>query len=369
MKFLPCALLMSALLLWSCSNDDDINEDISIATDFPDFSFLNFSQPGVILQYQYFADTQMGDFRDIASLDAINPGIQRVHIAGDVAGMYAGNQVWLKDLREGSVASAMNFFSESDTEFRSWTINSEMEVFSGYNDSNAFDNFRLRTISLNTGVVYDIPIGALGQNSIPAYRNKRLVFYENQSTPGGNQQSTLVLVNTDTVEVVGIDVLDESHIFGLTFGDQNDIYAFLSNGTYVRYDLDTFSVLEIQESSFDRVLDGSEIIVNNKLYFTFMVPEPSTIEDLPAVYDIINQTTVLVDVTSVLEALAEENGWTAINQTTMNFVPSQNAWLIGYRYTDTTNTAVGGFATITNESELLSHMEVSDFPWNLVVLE
>lgn len=362
-------LFLSAVLLCSCSdNDDAIILPVDTTTDFPDFTFLNFSGTSTLLQYEFLSFNQMGEYSDIAALDGINPNIQRVEIAGDVAGMYAGNMVWLKNFRNGTVSTGTNFFDESDTEFRSWTINSEQKVFSGYNDSDAFDNFRLRTINLNTSVVTDTQIGPLGQNSIPAYKDQHLVFYENQTTTVG-QQSTLVVVDTDEVSVIGLEVLNGVHIFGLAFGDNNDIYAFLSNNTYARYDVNSFTLLETNASSFNRVLDGSEQIINDILYYTFMQPEPTVIEDIPALYNIASQTTTLVDITPELDALSEANGWTNLNRTTMNYVDSLQAWLIGYSYIDTSGNVQGGVAKFSNEGVLLTHLDVTDHPWNMIVLE
>lgn len=369
MKKCIYTLFLSCLFLWSCSDDDDaMILPVDTTTDFPDFIFLNFSGSTTLLQYQFTSFNQMGEYSDIAALDGVNPNIQRVEIAGEVAGMYAGNMVWLKNFRTGTVSTGTNFFDESDTEFRSWTINSEQEVFSGYNDSDAFDNFRLRTFNLNTSVVSDTQIGALGQNSIPAYKDQRLVFYENQSTTVG-QQSTLVVVDTDEVSVIGLEVLNGVHIFGLTFGDNNDIYAFLSDNTYARYDVNSFTLLETNASSFTQVLNGSEQIINGILYFTFMQPEPTVIEDVPALYDIASQTTTLVDITPGLDTLSETNGWTNLTRTTMNYVDSLQAWLVGYRYVDSSGNTQGGIAKFSNDGILLTNLEVTDHPWNMIVLE
>lgn len=369
MRYFIYTLGLYTVLLCSCSDTDDDPVVVDTATDFPDFSFFNFSSDTELFQYQFTAFDQMGRFSDITALEAVSPNIQRVEIAGDVAGLYSGNMVWLKNVRTGSLSSGMNFFEESDTEFRSWTINSEQEVFSGYNDSNAFDNLRLRLISLNTGVVSDIQIGALSQNSIPAYRNGRLVFYENQTAVSGGQQSTLVVVNTDAVEVLSLDVLAGVHIFGLVFGDDNDFYTFLSNNTYVRYDATTFTQLETGPSSFNRFLDGSEQVVNGILYYTFMQSEPAVVPDFPAMYDIASQETTFVEITPALNTLASENGWADLQRTTFNYVASLEAWLIGYRYLDVAGNEVGGVAKFSIEGSLLTHLEVEHFPWNLVVLE
>ncbi|GGG32878.1 hypothetical protein GCM10011344_37290 [Dokdonia pacifica] len=371
MRYFIYTLVLSAVLLCSCSDTDDSAEILPVdtTTDFPDFSFFNFSNSTELLQYQFRAFEQMGSYSNIAALDGINPNIQRVEVAGEVVGLYSGNMVWLKNIRNGAVSSGTNFFEESDTEFRSWTINSEQEVFSGYNDSDALDNFRLRTISLNTSVVSDIQIGALSQNSIPAYHNGRLAFYENQSTTSGGQQSTLVLVNTDETSLIDLEVLEGVHIFGLAFGDANDFYVFLSNNSYIRYDAITFTPLENGTSSFDRVLDGSESIINGQLFYTFMLPEPSVIEDLPAVYDIASEETTLVDITPALTVLAEENGWSNLERTTMNYAASLESWLIGYRYTDSNGETQGGVAKFSNDAALLTNLEVTDHPWNLVVLD
>ncbi|MEP0264367.1 hypothetical protein [Dokdonia sp.] len=371
MKGCVYMLILSAVLLCGCSDTDDdaMILPVDTTTDFPDFTFLNFSGTTTLLQYEFLSFNQMGSYTDIASLDGVSPNIQRVEVVGDVAGMYAGNMVWLKNFRTGTVSVGTNFFDESDTEFRSWTVNSEQEVFSGFNDSPAFDNFKLRTISLNTGVVSETQIGALGQNSIPAYKNQRLVFYENQTTTTGTQQATLVVVNTDEVEVIGLEVLDGVHVFGLAFGDAHDIYAFLSNNTYVRYDVNTFTLLDTAPSSFNRVLDGSEPIINGQLYYTFMQPEPTVIEDVPAIYDINSQTTTLVDITPMLATLSENNGWTNLTRTTMNYVDSLQAWLIGYSYVDASGVTQGGVAKFSNEGVLLTNLEVTDHPWNMIVLE
>lgn len=370
MKGCIYTLILSAVLLCGCSDTDDtIISPVETATDFPDFTFLNFSGTATLLEYEFLSFNQMGSYSDIAALDGISPNIQRVEVVGDVAGMYSGNMVWLKNFRTGTVSTGTNFFDESDTEFRSWTVNSEQEVFSGFNDSPAFDNFILRTISLNTGVVSETQIGTLGQNSIPAYNKQRLVFYENQTASSGGQQSTLVVVNTNAVEVLGLEVLDGVHIFGLAFGDANDIYAFLSNNTFVRYDVDTFTLLETVDSSFNRVLDGSEPVINGQLYYTFMQPEPTVIEDLPAIYDIATQTTTLVDITPALTTLSETNGWSNLERTTMNYVDSLQAWLIGYSYVNASGITEGGIAKFSNEGVLLTNLEVTDHPWHMIVLE
>ena len=369
MRYFIYTLMLCTVLLYSCSDTDDVITSVDTSTEFPDFSFFNFSEDTELFQYQFTAFDQMGSFSDVAALDGISPNIQRVEIAGDVAGLYAGNMVWLKNVRTGGVVSGMNFFDESDTEFRSWTLNSEQEVFSGYNDSNALDNFRLRVISLNTGVVSDLQIGALSQNSIPVYRNDRLVFYENQTSSSGGQQSTLVVVNTDDAEMLNLEVLAGVHVFGLVFGDANDFYAFLSNNTYVRYDATTFTQLETGPSSFNRFLEGSEQVVNGKLYYTFMQSEPAVVEDFPSIYDIASQETTFVDITPELTSLADENEWTGVVRTTFTYVANLEAWLIGYRYLDTVGNEVGGIAKFSNEGELLINLEVDYFPWNLVVLE
>lgn len=369
MRYFIYILVLSTVFLSGCSDTDDVLTSGNTSPEFPDFSFFNFSGDTALLQYQFTAFDQMGRYSDIAALEAINPNIQRVEIAGDVAGLYAGNMVWLKNVRSGSVVSGMNFFDESDTEFRSWTINSEQEVFSGYNDSNAFDNLRLRIISLNTGVVSDLQIGALAQNSIPTYHQGRLAFYENQLATTGGQQSTLVVVNTDDVEVLNLEVLAGVHIFGLVFGDENDFYTFLSNSTYIRYDATTFTPLETGPSSFNRFLDGSEQIVDGKLYYPFMQSEPAVVDDFPAIYDIASQETTFVDITPELSRLADENGWTDLARTTFTYVASLEAWLIGYRYLDNTGNEVGGVAKFSNDAELLANLDVDHFPWNLIVLE
>lgn len=369
MRYFIYTLVLCTVLLYSCSDADDDVDTVSGTTEFPDFSFFNFSGDATLLQYQFTAFDQMGRYSDIAALEAISPDIQRVEIAGDVAGLYSGNMVWLKNVRTGAVASGMNFFEESDTEFRSWTINSEQEVFSGYNDSNALDNVRLRVISLNTGVVSDLQIGAMGQNSIPAYHEGRLAFYENQTSTSGDQQSTLVVVNTDDVEVLNLEVIAGVHIFGLVFGDANDFYTFLSNNTYIRYDATTFTQLETGPSSFNRFLDGSEQIVNGKLYYTFMQSVPVVVDNFPAVYDITSQETTFVDITPAFNMLTQENGWTDVARTTFNYVATLDTWLIGYRYLSDNGTERGGIAKFSNEGELLINLEVTDFPWNLVVLE
>lgn len=364
MKVLSYALYMSVFLLWSCSDDDDINQDATITTDFPNFSFLNFSQPGAILQYQYFADTQTGDFIDIASLDAINPGIQRVHIAGDIAGMYAGSQVWLKDLRGGSVLSAMNFFPESDTEFRNWTINSESIVFSGYHDSINFDNFIIRVINLNNNVISNISVGNIGQTVEAVVYQNYLVFYENTDI-----QTKLVVINVDTMESLGIQLFENLNITGTVFGEQNDIFVFFNNETYIRFDLSSFSPLDSGPSSLQIQLNGSEIVDDSKIYFVSIFPEPTTLEPLPAIYDIVSQETILIDIAPVFIRLAEENGWNNLVRTTINYSPSSESWIIGYRYTDVNGIVKGGIAKFSNNAVLLANLEVSDFPWNLVVLE
>ena len=362
-------LVLCVVLLCSCSDKDDAILGVETTTEFPDFSFFNFSSTTELFQYQFTAFDQMGRFSDIAALEGISPAIQRVEIAGDVMGLYSGNMVWLKNVRTGSVVSGMNFFEESDTEFRSWTINSEQEVFSGYNDSNALDNLRLRVISLNTGVVSDLQIGALSQNSIPAYRNDRLAFYENQTAVSDGQQATLVVIDTDEVEMLDLKVLSGVHIFGLVFGNDNDFYTFLSNNTYVRYDATTFTQLETGPSSFNRFLDGSEQVIDGKLYYTFMQSEPAVVPDFPAVYDIASQETTFVEITPALNTLASENGWTDLQRTTFNYVASLDAWLIGYRYLDTGGNEVGGVAKFSVDGDIQINLEVEYFPWNLVVLE
>jgi hypothetical protein len=137
----------------------------------------------------------------------------------------------------------------------------------------------------------------------------------------------------------------------------------------VRYDVDTFTLLETAPSSFNRVLDGSELIINGQLYYTFMQSEPTVIEDLPAIYDIASQTTILVDITPALTTLSEDRGWVNLTRTTMNYIDSLQAWLIGYSYVDANGVTQGGVAKFSNEGVLLTNLEVTDHPWNMIVLE
>lgn len=342
---------------------------VDATTSFPDFSFLNFSTQGAVLQYQFDVFTQTGSFSDIAALDGVEPAIERVYEFGNVTGMYAGNQVWLKNMRTGSVINGMNFFSESDTEFRNWTINTESIVFSGYHDSINFDNFIVRVINLNTNVISNIPVGDIGQTVEAVFHQDHLVFYENGLSENGNIQTKLVIVNVNTMESLGIQLFDNKNIIGTVFGEANDVFVFFNNATYTRFDLASFSELDTGNSSLPVQLNGSEIVFDSKIYYVRAFPEPTVLDPLPAIYDIVTQEETVIDVTPVLEILASENEWTNLTRTTIDYSVVTSSWLIGYSYTDATGTAKGGVAKFSNEAELLANLEVTDHPWNLVLLE
>ncbi|WP_299682138.1 hypothetical protein [uncultured Dokdonia sp.] len=371
MRYLLYTLVLSAVLLCSCSDTDDTLEETpeDLTTDIPNFSFLNFSTPGAVFQFQFDTFTQTGFFSDITALDGVEPAIERVYEFGDVAGMYAGNQVWLKDMRTGTVINGMNFFSEGDTEFRNWTINTETVVFSGYHDSINFDNFLVRVINLNNNVISNIPIGNIGQTVEAVFSQDHLVFYENGLDVNGNIQAKLVFVNINTMESLGIQQFENTNIIGTVFGESNDVFVFYNNGTYTRFDLTSFTALDSGDSSLQVQLNGGEIVEDSKIFYVRTFPEPAVSDPLPAIYNIATQEETIIDVTPVLEVLASENGWVNLIRTTIDYVPSVNSWLIGYRYTDASGTTLGGIAKFSSEAELLANLEVTDHPWNLVVLD
>ncbi len=370
MKRFLYALFLSVVLLCSCSDiDDNVTVSENVVTDFPDFSFLNFSTQGSVLQYQFDEFTQTGNFSDIAALDGINPNIQRIYEFGDVAGLYSGNQVWLKNVRTGSVINGMNFFSESDTEFRNWTINSESVVFSGFHDSINFDNFIVRIINLNNNVISNVIVGNIGQTVEANFNQDHLVFYENEISENGNIQSKLVVVNTDAMESLGIQLFENRNIIGTVFGEQNDVFVFYNDASYTRFDLSSFTPLDSGVSSLQVQLDGSEIVNDSKIFYVRTFPEPSVLEPLPAIYDIVLQEETIVDVTPALEILANDNGWASLTRTTIDYAISVNSWLIGYNYLDVNGVLMGGVALFSNEAELITNLEVANFPNNLIVLE
>lgn len=369
MRYFIYTLVLCTVLLYSCSDTDDTVVDAAATTEFPDFSFLNFSTSGSVLQYQFDVSTQTGSFSDIAALDGVGPAIERVYEFGDVAGMYAGNQVWLKNMRTGSVVNGMNFFSESDTEFRDWTINSESIVFSGFHDSINFDNFIVRVINLNTNVISNIPVGTIGQTVEAVFHQDYLVFYRNGLSENGTIQTKLVVVNTSTMESLGIQLFENKNIIGSVFGEQNDVFVFYNDETYTRFDLASFTALNSGDSSLQVLLNGTEIVDDSKIFYVRAFPEPTVLDPLPAIYDITLQEETILDVTPALEMLASENGWTNLARTTIDYAVSVNSWLIGYTYTDSNGVTKGGIAKFSNDVELLANLEVTDFPWNLVVLE
>ena len=370
MRYFIYTLVLCTVMLCSCSDTDDTVADDADTTAFPDFSFLNFSTSGSVLQYQFDVLAQTGSFSDIAALDGVNPAIERVYEFGDVAGMYAGNQVWLKNMRTGGVINGMNFFSEGDTEFRDWTINSESIVFSGFHDSINFDNFIVRVINLNNNVISNIPVGNIGQTVEAVFHQDYLVFYRNElSDNTGIIQAKLVVVNTNTMELLGVQLFENKNIIGTVFGEQNDVFVFYNDDTYTRFSLSSFTPIDSGASSLQVQLNGSEIVNDSKIFYIRTFPEPNVLGSLPAIYDIALQEEVIVDVTPGLGMLASENGWTNLTRTTMDYAASVDSWLIGYSYTDSNGVTKGGIAKFSNDAELLANIEVTDFSWNLVVLE
>ncbi|WP_299765658.1 hypothetical protein [uncultured Dokdonia sp.] len=371
MRYFLYTLVLSAVMLCSCSDTDDTAMILpeEATNSLPDFSFLNFSTQGAVLQYQFDVSTQTGIISNLTVSNGISPFIQRVHESGDVAGMYSGNEVWLKNLRTDRVVSAMNFFSEGENEIRNWTINSETTVFSGLHDSSNFDNFTVRVIDLDTNIVTTIPVGDIGQTVEAVYQDDHLVFYENREIDAGNLQSKLVFVNTNIMESLGIQLFENRSINGFVFGESNDVFVFFNNATYTRFDLASFAALDTGNSSLPVQLNGSEIVFDSKIYYVRAFPEPTVLDPLPAIYDITTQEETVIDVTPALEMLASENEWTNLTRTTIDYSVVTNSWLIGYSYTDATGTAKGGVAKFSNEAELLVNLEVTDHPWNLVLLE
>ena len=367
MRFYLLFVIVLIGCCWSCSNDDlDTMDTEASQDDFPTFSLLSRTPDGV-QQFTFDAITQTGSLINLSQEAGISTTISRFYVADKVVGMYVSNLAWLVNLETGNVVMGENAFSQSDEVFFNWTVNSATTVYTGFHQGAGFMDFNVLAQNVVDETQQFFEVGAIAQTTPPVFSQGYLAFHHNQSS-GSSAIGTFGLINTITNTSVGLTTLFGDFISGTVFGENNDIYVFSTAGQYFRYRLDDLSLMETVPSSFSVPLNGREQLQGNTLYYSLVQPQPAITVATPAVYDLSTGMHSEVDIITTFQNLQSTRGYTELQPTDIQYSFTENAWLVGYRFT-TSDDSGGGVFKIDDTGTILGELVLDMAPEVLIVLE
>ena len=370
MHFLRFIIVIALLCSYlSCSDDDPgslDNGEETISENFPAFSFIT-EQPEGIVQFVFDESTQVGNLVNLSQTDGISPVIARTYVADNVVGLYVQDVVWLKNLETGSVVMGQNMFSQTDEIFSNWAVNTDDTVYIGFHMGIAFDDFNIFAQNIVADVQEGFAVGNIGQSFMPTFGTNHLAFHNNIGS-GSSSLSTLGLINTqDNTNVAFPVLLPGDFVTGVIFGQENDLYVFSTEGRFHRYTLTTLSLIETTPTDFRTFLSGREQLRDNEVYY---IQEGASVnvDRLPAIYDLTANENILVDLSIPFQQIQEERLYETLQTTDMQYSFTEEAWIVGYRFTTTTSTG-GGVFKVDRSGTILSETQLDVAPDTLVLFE
>jgi hypothetical protein len=367
MKFIKTlGVLLLVTFLFSCSKDGVLEMEAENIT-IPDFKVIGEDVEN-IYQYSYKGSLSQGTQINLTQSLGLSPAYLTLRQVSEVLSFYSFSSGNFSVVQHNVITEQSNaypdFYSISDERSIIWGTNSEDLLFLGYFSPIGSDNFGLRTIDPETGNSTDISI-AINVDKVydPLYYQQRLIL----SYRGVDDNFHVTIFNTETRSIIqtfdfNSDIpnilIDELGNLGIISGKANNSFA------YQVYDIESLILINEVNFNLNKYLNPGPLkgaIYENTLYYSNSYAQPSIVPFGPAYFDFVLDKNIIIDMISIVRQVEEETQF-SIDLTAMQYIASDEVFVMGYGNIDNANMITGGILIIAKDGTLLERIEVPFAP-------
>ncbi|MGI9552358.1 MAG: hypothetical protein ACR2MT_14250 [Aurantibacter sp.] len=357
-------VVLSLLVLGGCSNGE-IDEPVAIS--LPTFTAIG---EGVdnIYQYDFVSFKEDGVLKNLTQELGVGPSYLSIREVGDMLTFYVFDSNSFSasqyNVATGQKDVFENFYANSEQRAITWGANSEDRLFLGFYEPKGGRNLFVRVFDPIAGSEKDLFIenSILHAYSPLYYNNKLFVTYQDANS----QYHIVVIENTSQTIVTRLDFGDFAP--SILLNDQGELVV-IKNGmgtpnTYAIYDLNGLDILEQGPFEVDRTFTAgylSSDLIGNKFYYENLYIQPSTLVFGPAIYDLSDRTTTIIDLIGIVSRFQEEQQ-AAVIPTSQGYDPISRSILIGFGRIDNLSILEGGVLVISEKGRLIGHVDLPFVP-------
>lgn len=267
----------------------------------------------------------------------------------------------VKDVETGTAEIYEDFYLNTPERSVSWGIDDQENVFFGYYGPNGSRNLGLQDFDLTNSTSLDIQIDFNVDTTYQPllYENRVYISYKDNT---GVYKLTYYDIAT---KVLGPQLTSNTRPFGFLITQNGELALLKGLPTPVIefYDAQSFSFLE--ETSLERDFGfpagpvNDVFVIEDRLYFNFIYPQPSRFISGPAIYDLVTQELNLIDISTLVDDVEEEIGF-GIIFTTQVYDATQDVFLMGYGSSG--DEVLGGVIAASSNGDLLENVTFPFFP-------
>ena len=362
MKLKYWTLFFLALVLCACSNDDG-NEP-----EFTPPKNINFKVVGQDLERVYLfsfnGNEDNSATTDLSEELGISLGFLTLRQNNDVLSFYSFSEGFFslatKDVNTGAVMNYDNFFFNTSERSITWGIDNTEQVVFGYFGPDGARNLNLLDFGLDSSTEQDIPIEFNVDNTSQPllFDNRVYITYRDNLS---NNKLTYYDIETGSL---GPEISStESISYLITSIGELAIVKTQPENRIELFDSESFTFLERISTNRSFAFQAGPIVnatlIDNRLYFNEILPQPSQFLSTPAVFDLINQDTNFVDIGGVVDAVELELNETVFPTISL-YDPGQDVFFMAYGLLN--NQTSGGVLVISGEGEILEIVELPFLP-------
>ena len=367
----PKTLLVSlviALLFWHCSDDNIgvLETEMETSGETPDFRLVAEDETSIFL-YTYDSDSDEGESVNLTLEDNVDRFyISLRQLAEELSFFSLINgsfSLFQKNLSDQSTTAFEDFLMISSERSVIWgTVSEDQILMANYNPPGS-GQLGIRSLDMNTGVFADTPLATnVADTGNPLYYRQRLFidYLDN------NDRYNMVVMDTENLELLASFafensipsfLIDDSGDFVLLSGDQ---------GNFRREVYDVASLDLIEESSFslEQVLNPGPLdgyLVNERLYYQYILTQPSNVATAPAFFDFTTAESQVVDISMIRDEVIDELGFT-ITLTAFGFDELSRTYLMGYGASLASESYDGGVIVIDENGDRINVIELPFVP-------
>ena len=367
----PKTLLVSliiALLFWHCSDDNIgvLETEMETSGETPDFRLIAEDETSIFL-YTYDSDSDEGESVNLTLEDNVDRFyISLRQLAEELSFFSLINgsfSLFQKNLSDQSTTAFEDFLMISSERSVIWGTVSENQILMANYNPPGSGQLGIRSLDMNTGVFADTPLATnVADTGNPLYYRQRLFidYLDN------NDRYNMVVMDTENLELLASFafensipsfLIDDSGDFVLLSGDQ---------GNFRREVYDVASLDLIEESSFslEQVLSPGPLdgyLVNERLYYQYILTQPSNVATAPAFFDFTTAESQIVDISMIRDEVIDELGFT-ITLTAFGFDELSRTYLMGYGASLASESYDGGVIVIDENGDRINVIELPFVP-------
>lgn len=366
---LKLALSLIAIVLLSCSSDNDNNSVEEDNIDNPDedtvddlqeiasFLIIGRNTNQNTFQYDFSKESQSGELKNIT--DQTPTFFNSANLKENLLSFYQLQSLWIKDINTNNITVRENFFDLSDGESVFLNENSANTIFTAYEKPSISNDLYIRAKDIATATEVDILIGKADWVYGLLYSQNRLIiaysFTENQET--SHYVSVLNTTDNTIVKTLNFD----TRVPFISTNDSGDV--LLRHGFSFTFGLYTLNDMELtKEYTAEAGIEGidSGLFNENSIYYLQPLAQPGPYAYYPAVYNIETKTNKVIDFFMAFNDYKSNNNIAGISIIDSVFDFDKNTVLISTYITYADQTFRAGVFEFDVDGNMLSDIIIDE---------